>query len=85
MLVGLPEADREAAWDEIERELRQFEGQDGFAAPTESIVSAGTKSAVTRRVLRPVASSQVRYTLRRVTRMQPYTASSALAASRIPR
>ena len=42
MLVGLAEAEREAAWDEIERELRQFQGQDGFAAPTELIVGAGT-------------------------------------------
>ena len=43
MLLGLAEAEREAAWDEIERELRQFQGQDGFAAPTELIVGAGTK------------------------------------------
>lgn len=43
MLVGLAEAEREAAWVEIERELRQFQGQDGFEAPTELIVGAGTK------------------------------------------
>ena len=43
MLVGLAEAEREAAWDEIERELRQFQGQDGFAAPTELIVGAATR------------------------------------------
>ncbi len=43
MLAGLAEAEREAAWDEIEQALRQFEGQDGFAAPAELIVGAGTK------------------------------------------
>jgi SAM-dependent methyltransferase len=43
MLVGLAEAEREAAWDEIERELRQFQGQAGFEAPTELIVGAGRK------------------------------------------
>jgi ubiquinone/menaquinone biosynthesis C-methylase UbiE len=43
MLVGLPEAERYAAWDEIERELRQFQGDGGFEAPTELIVGAGAK------------------------------------------
>jgi ubiquinone/menaquinone biosynthesis C-methylase UbiE len=43
MLVGLAEAEREAAWDEIERELRQFQGQAGFEAPAELIVGAGRK------------------------------------------
>jgi hypothetical protein len=43
MLVGLAEPEREAAWDEIERELRQFQDQSGFEAPTELIVGAGTK------------------------------------------
>jgi SAM-dependent methyltransferase len=43
MLVGLAEAEREAAWDEIERELHQFQGQAGSEAPTELIVGAGRK------------------------------------------
>jgi SAM-dependent methyltransferase len=43
MLVGLAEAEREAAWDEIEHELRQFQGQAGFEAPTQLIVGAGRK------------------------------------------
>jgi len=43
MLVGLAEPEREAAWDEIEQELRQFQGRDGFEAPAELIVGAGTK------------------------------------------
>jgi ubiquinone/menaquinone biosynthesis C-methylase UbiE len=43
MLAGLPEAEQEAAWDEIEQELRTFEGKGGFEAPTELVVGAGTK------------------------------------------
>ncbi len=43
MLAGLDEAGRAEAWDEIESELRRFEGRDGFAAPCELIVAAGTK------------------------------------------
>lgn len=43
MLSGLTEPEREAAWDEIARELSQFEGPDGFAAPCEMIVGVGTK------------------------------------------
>jgi SAM-dependent methyltransferase len=43
MLSGLPELEQEAAWDEIARELAQFEGPDGFAGPCEMIVGVGTK------------------------------------------
>lgn len=43
MLAGLDEGGRAAAWDEIETELRRFEGPGGFAAPCELIVAAGTK------------------------------------------
>jgi hypothetical protein len=32
---------REATWDEIEREFRQFEAQGGFEAATEVMVGAG--------------------------------------------
>jgi SAM-dependent methyltransferase len=43
MLAGLDEAGREAAWAEIESELRQFEGPDGFVGPCELLVGAGTR------------------------------------------
>ena len=43
MLASLPAAERDAAWEEVERELRQFEGPDGFVAPCEVLVAAGTK------------------------------------------
>ena len=43
MLSGLTEPEQEAAWDEIARELVQFEGPDGFAGPCEMIVGVGTK------------------------------------------
>ncbi len=43
MLAGLAAPERAAAWDEIEAELRRFEGPDGFAGPCELIVAAGTR------------------------------------------
>ncbi len=43
MLSGLDESARAEAWDEIETELRRFEGPGGFAGPCEMIVAAGTK------------------------------------------
>ncbi len=43
MLSGLAEPEREAAWDEIARELARFEGPDGFAGPCEMIVGVRTK------------------------------------------
>ena len=43
MLAGLDEDGREAAWQEIERQLQQFEASDGFSGPCELIVAAGTK------------------------------------------
>jgi ubiquinone/menaquinone biosynthesis C-methylase UbiE len=43
MLAGLTEAEREATWDEITRELRQFEGAAGFVGPCELIVGVGVK------------------------------------------
>ena len=43
MLAGLDEPARDAAWQEIEQELRSFEGPEGFAGPCEMIVAAGTK------------------------------------------
>ena len=43
MLAGLPEEERRAAWDEIERELREFEGPSGFEGPCELIVGVGVR------------------------------------------
>ena len=43
MLSGLPESERGAVWEEIEQELRQFEGAEGFERPCEMVVGAGTK------------------------------------------
>lgn len=42
MLAGLSEAERDEAWDEIERELSQFETADGFEGPCELLVAAGS-------------------------------------------
>jgi len=41
MLAGLSDAEREETWDEIERELSQFETADGFEGPCELLVAAG--------------------------------------------
>jgi ubiquinone/menaquinone biosynthesis C-methylase UbiE len=43
MLAGVDEEARDAAWDEIEQELRQFEGPDGFVGPCELLVGAATR------------------------------------------
>ena len=42
MMSTLSEAERAETWDEIERELRQFETKSGFVGPCEMIVGAGT-------------------------------------------
>jgi hypothetical protein len=44
MLANASDAERTAAWAEIEQELGQFEGSQGFEAPTELIVGAGTNA-----------------------------------------
>ena len=44
MLAGASDAERAAAWAEIEQELGQFEGSEGFVAPSELIVGAGTNT-----------------------------------------
>jgi hypothetical protein len=41
MLSGLPEAERASAWEEIARELRQFETANGFVGPCEMLVAVG--------------------------------------------
>jgi SAM-dependent methyltransferase len=43
MLAGLPGAEQEAAWKEIEQELGAFQGDAGFEAGAELIVGAGTR------------------------------------------
>lgn len=43
MLAGLDEAGKAAAWEEIERELKKFEGPSGFEGPCELIVVAAAK------------------------------------------
>jgi ubiquinone/menaquinone biosynthesis C-methylase UbiE len=43
MLSRLNESDREAAWQEIETALRRFEANNGFEAPCEVLIGAGTK------------------------------------------
>lgn len=43
MLSGLSESDKESVWEEIERELQQFETADGFIGPCEMVVAVGEK------------------------------------------
>ena len=43
IISQLNEAERETAWAEIEQELRQFEGPNGFEAPGEVLIGVGTK------------------------------------------
>ena len=46
MMAGLDQAGRDAAWWEIEQELKAFESPAGFEGPCEMIVCVGTKSPV---------------------------------------
>lgn len=43
MLSGVDDAEKNAAWEEIEQELRQFEGPEGFEGPCELVVGGGIK------------------------------------------
>jgi SAM-dependent methyltransferase len=43
MLSGVSEAERAAAWAEIEEALTRFEGPDGFVGPCEMLVVSGTR------------------------------------------
>jgi ubiquinone/menaquinone biosynthesis C-methylase UbiE len=43
MLSGVEDAEKNAVWEEIEQELRQFEGPDGFEGPCELVVGGGIK------------------------------------------
>jgi SAM-dependent methyltransferase len=42
MLTGLPEAEREETWQEVEQALGEFDGPGGFVGPCELLVGAGT-------------------------------------------
>jgi SAM-dependent methyltransferase len=43
MLAGLPEADREEAWQEIGSALAEFDGPDGFVGPCEMLVISASR------------------------------------------
>jgi SAM-dependent methyltransferase len=43
MLSGLDDSAKEAVWEEIGDELRQFEGEHGFEGPCELVIAAGEK------------------------------------------
>jgi SAM-dependent methyltransferase len=43
IMAQLGDAERELAWTEIEDQLRQFEGPNGFDAPGEVLIGVGTK------------------------------------------
>jgi SAM-dependent methyltransferase len=43
MLAGLDASGRDAAWAEIEQQLKAFEGPSGFEGPCEMIVAVGVK------------------------------------------
>ena len=43
MLSGLDDAEKTAAWQEVESELRRFEGPAGFEAPCTMAIAVGTK------------------------------------------
>jgi SAM-dependent methyltransferase len=43
MLAGVPEAERPSVWEEIEKELKQFESSDGFVGPCEMVIAVGIK------------------------------------------
>ena len=45
ILADVDENKQQAAWEAIEIALRRFEGADGFRAPTEVRLVAGTKQA----------------------------------------
>jgi hypothetical protein len=43
LLAKLSDADRASAWSEMEQQLTQFEGPNGFSVPGEWLVGVGTK------------------------------------------
>jgi hypothetical protein len=43
LISKLSDAQREQAWEEIERKLRPFEGPNGVEVPGELLIGVGTK------------------------------------------
>jgi ubiquinone/menaquinone biosynthesis C-methylase UbiE len=43
MLAGLPDTEKESVWEEIEKELQQFESASDFTGPCEMVVAVGEK------------------------------------------
>lgn len=43
MMDQLDVSERDMAWTQIERQLSQFEGPNGFEAPGEVLIGVGTK------------------------------------------
>jgi SAM-dependent methyltransferase len=43
MLAGVTPAERDEAWREIEAQLRQFEGPDGFVGPCQLLIASGSR------------------------------------------
>jgi hypothetical protein len=43
MRLKLNDAERKAAWEEIEQKLSKFEGPGGFEGPCEMVVAVGIK------------------------------------------
>ena len=43
MLAGVTPAERDQAWREIEAELRQFEGRDGFEGPCQLLIGSARR------------------------------------------
>lgn len=43
MMSSLSDLEKESVWDEIERELRKFENENGFAGPCKMVVAVGEK------------------------------------------
>ncbi len=44
MMSSLSDSEKESVWGEIERELQNFEGDNGFIGPCEMVVAVGEKS-----------------------------------------
>jgi TRAP-type C4-dicarboxylate transport system substrate-binding protein len=42
-IAELPRAEREQAWEEVEQQLRRFEGPNGCELPGELLIGIGTK------------------------------------------
>jgi SAM-dependent methyltransferase len=45
MMSGLSESEKISVWEEIEEELKKFEGETGFVGPCEMMVAVGEKPA----------------------------------------